>query len=710
MHKKILSALLIGFSAGILALFFWFVGILDGFENSTWTYRVNILSTPSPYTPKIKIIAIDQASLEWMLNQDSELSWPWPRQAYSPILSFLSRAKAKAVIFDIIFEQPSVGGLGNDKLFAKSIAKGPPFVGVVSLCSNGGTSKWAKWTHGINISGMQEWEKKNNIDINFSNARFPIPLLGKKMTILGNVIDKSDKDGIIRRIHLFRKFDGMAVPSLSMAAYLAANPTNCKIDNKSNTLKVGKNKSVILGKSSAAILRFRGAKGTHDKISAAAVIQSEIRIQQNEKPVIAPDFFKDCYVFFIPTAAGTYDLKSTPVGSQYPGGEVHATALDNLLNNDFIRATPNWLVIISTLSIAILIAGIVFLSSEGWLAGIMIFALALPIGIGLSTYEIGLWWPVVPLFMAIVGAAGGVMILKYITEGRERRFIRTAFQHYLSPEVINKITKDPSNLKLGGERRELSIFFSDLQGFTSISENLDPVELTQLLNDYLSDMTDIILDSGGTLDKYEGDAIIAFWNAPLDQKDHAVRAVKAAIQCQAKLAERREEFKKRTGHTMMMRIGINTGEVVVGNLGSRRRFDYTVLGDAVNLAARLEGANKALDTYTMVSATTWQQAVEICPELMARELGFLQVVGRAQAVKVFEPLGESKELEKSQIEKIEIFAKGLELIKHKKWQKALTEFIKLKDDPPSLKYIKKCQDLIEDNNSDWNGVWSLLNK
>ena len=215
--------------------------------------------------------------------------------------------------------------------------------------------------------------------------------------------------------------------------------------------------------------------------------------------------------------------------------------------------------------------------------------------------------------------------LNYVTEGRQKAFYRHAFKHYLSPVVIDRLLEEPSRLKLGGERRELSIFFSDLQGFSSISERLDPQALTTLLNDYLSDMTDIILEEEGTVDKYEGDAIIAFWNAPLTQPDHALRACRAALRCQQKLRERNQEFLQRAGSAFWMRIGINTGPVVVGNMGSRQRFDYTVLGDAANLASRLEGANKAFGTDTMVAESTW---IQTNGQLKGREIGLLRVVGR----------------------------------------------------------------------------------
>jgi adenylate cyclase len=261
-------------------------------------------------------------------------------------------------------------------------------------------------------------------------------------------------------------------------------------------------------------------------------------------------------------------------------------------------------------------------------------------------------------------------------------------------------------LKLGGERRTLSIFFSDLEGFTSISEGLAPEELTALLNDYLSAMTDIIQEEGGTVDKYEGDAIIAFWNAPLEVPEHATRAVRAALRCQADLAKMRIGFKKRIGKDMFMRIGINTGPAVVGNLGSHTRFDYTMLGDAVNLAARLEGVNKQFGTYTMISQSTRDLLQDA---LAVRELARVAVVGRKEPVTVYEPLfAEEYEVRK---DALKTFAKGLAFFYKGDFSTALEIFSTIQNlDPAAAAYANKCQMLIETQPQNWQGVWVMTSK
>lgn len=248
--------------------------------------------------------------------------------------------------------------------------------------------------------------------------------------------------------------------------------------------------------------------------------------------------------------------------------EIQATLLDNFLSGDFMRRSLTWLTItiVFSLALAFAISASVFSSPSGSVTVGLVF-FSIPVFLSFASYLYGLWMSLVVQETSAAFTIALALVVNYATEGKHKRFIKNAFQRYLSPAVIEQLIQHPERLKLGGERRVFSIFFSDLQGFTSISEGLDPEELTALLNDSLSAMTNIIHEENGTLDKYEGDAIIAFWNAPLEVPKHGVKAVRAAIRCQKILAEMRPGFKERIGKEMFMRIGINTGPVVVGNLG-----------------------------------------------------------------------------------------------------------------------------------------------
>ena len=341
-------------------------------------------------------------------------------------------------------------------------------------------------------------------------------------------------------------------------------------------------------------------------------------------------------------------------------------------------------------------------------AAVFIAAIALPAILGWYATGLGFWIAVTAPEAAVLFTLISGFIINYAGEGRQKKFIKEAFSQYLSPVVIDRLVQDPDQLSLGGEKRELSILFSDIRGFTSISEQLDPVSLTALLNDYLTEVTDIIYQFGGTIDKYEGDAVIAFWNAPLDLPDHAMKSVKAALMYQKRLAEIRPRLAVKTGRDVYARIGINTGDVVIGNMGSRQRFNYTFLGDAGNLASRLEGINKQFGTFLMISEHT-RRAAGDDPEIAYRELSRVTVVGKNEPVRVFEPMYHDEFLKRAAV--LERFARGLARYYEGNFGEALEVFREIKDeDPPALSYCSRLEQLMENPPRDWTGVWAISEK
>jgi adenylate cyclase len=423
--------------------------------------------------------------------------------------------------------------------------------------------------------------------------------------------------------------------------------------------------------------------------------------------VVDPADLKGKHVLFGFSATGLLDLRSTPMGGVSPGVLVNATALDNLLSGDFLRAAPAWSDAAATLLFAVLGGlGVALLSSLWGAVAVSAATLAAPVALGSGLYLQGVRAGMAAQLAGCLAALFLAGTWKYATEGRRKRFIKAAFKQYLSPKVIDQLLQHPERLSLGGERRELTIFFSDLEGFTTISEGLSPEDLTGMLNDYLSAMTDIIHYYEGTVDKYEGDAIIAFWNAPVDQPGHALLAVRAALACQAKLAEMRPALRERTRTDVFMRIGLNTGPAVVGNLGSRERFDYTMLGDAVNLAARLESVNKQFGTYTMISRATLDL---LGGEIPARELSSLRVVGKQEAVTVYEPMPADEYEERR--DDLSVFAEGLALFRSGDFTPAAARFrsIALRD-PAAERYAAKCAELAGDPPGHWDGIWNMTGK
>ncbi len=703
LQRKGALGVLAGLAAALIALLLGLSPALRGWENVTWSWRVRSLARPAPATANIKVILIDQASLDWGASVNG-WTWPWPREIYSYILDFLARAGVKAVAFDMLYLEPSMYDAYDDVTFGDAAARSGNFVAAVFMGTQAGQA--AQWPGHLSrppltVDGMDE-----RIPVE-PRATFPVPPLATAAAMLANVRDVPDADGVFRRVAPLRVFDGSPLPLLGFAAYLAGSgtaPHNMVMEK--GVLRID-DRLMPLDRRGQVLLRFRGPSGTHESISAAAVLQSEARILDGEVPLIDPAELRGTYVLLGPSAPGLKDTRSTPVSGDYPGVELHATFLDNLLENDFIRETPrNWVVV--TVLLLALAAGVTMVCSRGVAGGLGWAAIWLvaPVAIGFAVYPMGWWWPVMIHEVAALAAIGIGLTVNYATEGRQKRFIKSAFQQYLSGDVIERILEDPGQLKLGGEKRELTILFSDLQGFSGISEKLGPEALTALLNDYLTDMSDIIMEEGGTVDKYEGDAIIAFWNAPLPQADHAARACRAALRCQRKLAERRAEFLARTGASMFMRIGIHTGDVVVGNMGSRNRFNYTVLGDAANLASRLEGANKPFGTYLMVSEVTWKQARE---SVTGREIGAITVVGRKTPVTVFELFGFASE---SASPLLAPWNEAMLLVRAGRWAEAHARFSALADsDPLAARYAERCAAILAaPEEAGWDGVWNLTEK
>ncbi len=725
MGKRLGQAAIVGAGAAIVALILWTSGFLKLWEFAAWRWRVDYFAEPGAASPKIKLILLDQRSLDWG-EKENGWTWPWPREVYAPIIDYCLRGGAKAVVFDMFFTEPSIYGVDDDRALGQAIDRAPVFVAPLLLSRIAGEAK--RWPPHIpvrfplKIDQLNDWlaglAPQARKRVVLPRAKFPIPEISTGSAILAGVAQDPEMDGIFRRAHLFKIFDGHVIASLGMAAFLAGeeirrigsySDANSYADISLHELEIDDDRleaagrAISLDASGKVILRFRGPNA-YQTFGAGEVIQSELRLREGKKPVIDdPSVLKDCYVFLGASASGLSDLRPTPLNKIAPGVELHATMLDNFISDDFLRDPPKWFSIMTILALALMSSTLVVFTTKAWQSAVLVgILLPLPGFIGFFAYPLGYWWPILVHEAATAIALTGGVLLNYANEGRRKSFIKQAFKYYLSPEVIEKILEDPSKLELGGEHRELTMLFSDLQGFSSFSEQLDPPALTSLLNDYLSDMTEIILEEGGTLDKYEGDAIIAFWNAPLDQPDHAKRACRAAVRCQRKLEERREELLTRTGTLLLARIGIHTGQVVVGNMGSKTRFNYTILGDAANLASRLEGANKVFKTFTMVSEATWSRTEG---EFLGREIGLIQVVGRKTPVRVYELIDFSRT---ETPRDLEIFDSALKLYYARDWAEALALFEKISNDPVAKIYAKRCRSLLFTPGVPWSeGVWTL---
>lgn len=707
---RIVRGAVIGVAGAALTLALWLLGLLDTFEGRTWDLRARAFARPGKATSEIAVILLDQESLDWAKNEMG-LAWPWPRELYGVVTDYCRAAGAKALVFDVLYTEPSAYGVEDDERFAQAARDNQKVVGAVHLAqAEGGSTSWPVDISSppLAVGGLDGWLAAAGAQsLSFARATFPIPEYASAVRLLANTNLVPDADGVYRRAALFSLFDGRPVPAMGLGAWMAGGTGAQGVSIRPGALTVGDH-AVPIDQEGRAILRFRGPTKTHRALRAAAVARSGIQLLNDEKPEVDPAELQDKYVFFGFSAPGLFDLRPTPMAGSYPGVEVHVTMLDNLLSGDFMRAAP-LAASIALLLLLCLGAGIAASAASGALPNALVYLLAIPIapGLALGAYALGMWLQLVALEMGVGLTLVVASLASYATEGRQKRYIKNAFRQYLSPTVIEELIAHPERLRLGGERRELSIFFSDLQGFTSLSEALTPEDLTTLLNEYLSAMTDIIQEEGGTIDKFEGDAIIAFWNAPLEQPDHPVRAVRAALRCQAQLAELRPVFRARVGKDLLMRIGLNTGPAVVGNMGSRTRFDYTMLGDSVNLAARLEGVNKQFRTYTMVSAAVMNRIGGAYP---SRELSRIAVVGRKEPVVVHEPMTAEEFAARARI--LGVFAKGLEAYYAGRFSEAERSFTGIAaEDPPAAAYAERCQEFIANPPPGaWAGVWVMTSK
>ncbi len=406
------------------------------------------------------------------------------------------------------------------------------------------------------------------------------------------------------------------------------------------------------------------------------------------------------------------------------GVEIHANIIRQILDQNFIRKEPFWITALVvfglTLSTFVLTAGLKAIRTKYSLV-IEVLGVAVIIAEIFIIYTIGISLFIGKKFLAdmispvaaILVSYVGSTVYSYVTERKQKVLIKGMFSRYVNPSIVDELVAHPEKLRLGGERKVLTVFFSDIEEFTSLSEKLPPETLVSILNEYLSEMTEIVLENKGTLDKYEGDAIVAFWGAPIPQSDHALLACRTAIQMQRSISRMHERWRKEGKPIFKVRIGVNTGEVIVGNMGGVTRFDYTVIGDSVNLGARLEGVNKQYRTNTIISEHTYRQVRD---SVIARELDLLVVAGKTEPIRVFELIAMAGDhLSPERKEFLSLYNEGLACYRQRKWGDAMERFERAlliePDDYPSRLYIERSMMYsTTPPPDDWNGVFILRTK
>jgi adenylate cyclase len=415
------------------------------------------------------------------------------------------------------------------------------------------------------------------------------------------------------------------------------------------------------------------------------------------------------------TGISTTDIGVNPFEKEYMNVGTHAAVINTILQEDFLTELPMAISLAVALVITLLLALAIrtlaplpaMLTGGGFILGTL--------GAGILLFVMRGWYlpmtaPLLMVFLTFLS----VSVIKFLKTEGEKSFLRNAFGHYLSNDVINQLIDDPDRLNLGGEKKELTAMFTDIKGFSTISEQLDPTDLVKLLNHYLTGMSDIILDLRGTIDKYEGDAIIAFFGAPVDYDEHPWRAAMSAIRMKRMEQELNERFlaDKLAPSPLQTRIGINTGQMVVGNMGTLQKMDYTIMGNAVNLAARLEGVNKQYGTWILISETTCKDLGE---EFVTRKLDRVRVVGINNPVRLFELIEEPDRIDERTGEGLEIFNRALDQFEAWEWDAALKSFTQVQQlipgDGPSLFFSERAKKFLKTPPpADWDGVFNLTLK
>ena len=573
-----------------------------------------------------------------------------------------------------------------------------------------------------------------------NGGQFPIKELRNSAGSVASVTGISDKvDDVFRRQRLFTLFDGKAVPGLAAASLLVSGEDgNIFYDPVKKLIHWG-NYSIPVDKEGKTLLRFRGNLEQYFCLGMSEVLQSAEDYAAGREPMLYPENFRDSYVFFGFFAPGLFDTFNTPIDTVYPGMGVHVTMLDNLLMGNFIQEAPDWAALIIIVTSVILVVILVLFSGRIAItvAGLVV-SLAGIIIAGILTFNAGWWIPIAAPLIAVFLSYLSATLYSYATEGKEKRFIKHAFSRVLSPKVVEQIAADPSQLKLGGERRKMTAIFTDIQRFSSISSELQdeygedgPKVLVNLLNLYLTEMSNIVMENGGTIDKYEGDAIIAFFGAPAWMDDHAAAACRSAIRMKKREKELKEmimtpggEFYNplnklietnviRNERPLYTRLGINTGDMVVGFMGTPGKMDYTIMGNAVNLAARLEGVNKQYDTKgILISEYTRSQ---IGDEFILRPLSRVTVVGIPVPVRLYELFELRSEATPEMLEMLNLWDAAFKAWEGKKFAEAgklfAEVFKKDPEDKAARLYQKRCEKfVVSPPPESWGGVDNLTEK
>jgi len=646
------------------------------------------LCNPDTGGREIVVVQIDQQSLD-SLAVDG-VTWPWPRQVYAPLFERLSQADA--VFVDIIFSEPSSYGNEDDSILAASLAASSNVFLPVFATANQRVLDDAGQAFLDRLTVRDVPQPSNALPY----AITPLAPLASAAHGGGNVMIKPDRDGVYRRLPLLFQAAGRTLPHFVLGHLLERTIITV---SQGQLMRSGAALPLDAG---ALLVQFpRGAK-PYETVPAIDLISEA----GNARYPAA--YFKGKKVFLGLTAAGLYDLKPTAVSAVTSGVMVHAATLDALLHGAFLQRIPNAAVIFFMAVIVIIVCGFVLTHASMFANLTLVLAMSLvAFGLPAAMFAQGYYLALIPSLAALLISFAAASIYSYATEGRERRFVRRAFSQYMDETVVAHLLENPELIKPGGQRRRVTVFFADIAGFTSIAEQFPPEETALMLHDVLNAVSEEVIRHHGVIDKYIGDCVMAFWGAPLESPAAASDACHAALAFFDALQRVNEGFAARGLGVISMRVGLHTGDAIVGNLGSDRLFDYTVIGDTVNLASRLESANKFFGTRIMLSEDTLLEAGE---GFVVRELGLIAVKGKQLPVRIFELLATRETGATELLQWAGEYARAMALFYGREWQAAgeLFEALVQKNpqDGPALYYRDWCSRYLQSSplTDDWNVI------
>jgi adenylate cyclase len=696
----------------------------------------------SQFESDVVLAVIDEESI------DKEGKWIWPRSKMANLVKKLSEAGARVISFDVGFLEPdeksvvrtieeiekNLTGLDvkgraylqelkrdsdNDRLLADAIAQSKAKVVL------GYFFQMEKLHSGDVDPEIIKVQRKNIQSSRYDQVKFrskkamEVPIIEAQVAN-ANITEISqatpysgffnmfpDRDGVVRWMPAVVDYQGEMYTPLSLmtlSAFKDVRPLVVVAEYGIEKIQFD-DRVVPTDELGRIMINYRGDAKSFKHFPVTDILND--RVPENE--------LKGKAVIVGATAIGLYDMRVTPFTNVFPGVEIHANIVDSVLRGEFLYH-PAWAAVFDILAIVLtgFLLGVI-LPRAGAFLGLLTVSLLFFGHIFFCQYLFSKQGWVLNLvypLLVILSVYIGITVYKYLSESRQKRFIRSAFSTYLAPTVVQQLIDSPENLELGGEEREITAFFSDVQGFTSISEKLTPQELVELLNEFLTEMTNIILKHEGTVDKFEGDAIIAFYGAPNALENQAETACLTCVDMQKRLGELREKWHQEGKPELKMRIGMSTGPAVVGNMGSRNRMDYTMMGDTVNTAARLEGVNKIYGIYTLVCETTFKKARQ---RVWGREIDAINVVGKAQPVAVYQILGYAEDVDETGLKMTGLYAEGLHLYRQQNWDAAMDKFDAAleiaPDDGPSKAMRDRCASYkITPPSPDWNGSYTMKTK